>query len=155
VGYLQSVTDKIDIDLVTVTAYDVAGSQVLVPQRIEPGRRMRELSDAQVTARQASDVYPGSAEFRSVIAALPPARRPTLTRLADWAETLERDGLVRLFTVRGNSGTALLPHLRDEEAGWWPSPAVKVPTTCSSTAACSSVAPRTLSPPSKPRSDPS
>lgn len=31
VGYLQSVTDKIDIDLVTVSAYDVAGSQVLVP----------------------------------------------------------------------------------------------------------------------------
>ena len=60
---------------------------------------------------------PGSAEFRSVIAALPPARRPTLTRLADWAETLERDGLVKLFTVRGNSGTELLPHLRDEEAG--------------------------------------
>jgi hypothetical protein len=52
VGYLQSVTDKIDIDLVTVAVYDVAGSQVLVPQRIEPGRRMRELSDAQVTARQ-------------------------------------------------------------------------------------------------------
>ena len=51
VGYLQSVTDKIDIDLVTVAVYDVAGSQVLVPQRIEPGRRTRELSDAQVTAR--------------------------------------------------------------------------------------------------------
>lgn len=54
VGYLQSVTDKIDIDLVTVAVFDVAGSQVLVPQRIEPGRRTRELSDAQVTARQAA-----------------------------------------------------------------------------------------------------
>jgi hypothetical protein len=41
VGYLQSVTEKIDIDLVTVTAYDVGGSQVLVPQRVEPGRRVR------------------------------------------------------------------------------------------------------------------
>jgi hypothetical protein len=71
VGYLQSITDKIDIDLVTVAAYDVGGSQVLVPQRIEPGRRMRELSDAQVTARQAISVHPGSAEFRAVIAALP------------------------------------------------------------------------------------
>jgi len=117
VSYLQSVTDKIDIDLVTVAVYDVGGSQVLVPQRMEPGRRMRELSDAQVTARQASDVYPGSAEFRSVVAALPPARRDALTRLADWAETLKRDGLVRLLTVRGNSGTALLPYLLDEGAG--------------------------------------
>lgn len=53
VGYLQSITDKIDIDLVTVTAYDVNGSQVLVPQRIEPGTRPRQLTDAQVNARQA------------------------------------------------------------------------------------------------------
>ena len=37
VGYLQSITDKIDINLVTVAVYDVAGSQVLVPQRIEAG----------------------------------------------------------------------------------------------------------------------
>lgn len=44
-SYLQSVTDKIDIDLVTVAAYDVAGSQVLVPQRIDPGRRASELSE--------------------------------------------------------------------------------------------------------------
>ncbi len=57
VGYLQSVTDKIDIDLVTVAVFDVAGSQVLVPQRIEPGRRTRELSDAQVTARQAGGLH--------------------------------------------------------------------------------------------------
>ena len=39
VGYLQMVTDKIDIDLVTVSAYEVNGSRVLVPQRIEPARR--------------------------------------------------------------------------------------------------------------------
>lgn len=52
VGYLQSVTGKIGIDLVSVAAYDVAGLQVLVPQRIEPGRRARELSDARVNARQ-------------------------------------------------------------------------------------------------------
>jgi hypothetical protein len=117
VGYLQSVTDKIDIDLVTVAAYDVGGSQVLVPQRTEPGRRTRELSDAQVTARQATGVHPGSAEFRAVIAALPPARRDVLTRLADWAETLERDGLVRLVTYQGSSGTALLPYLLADDAG--------------------------------------
>lgn len=117
VGYLQSITDKIDIDLVTVTAYDVGGSQALVPQRIEPGRRMRELSDAQVTARQSSGVHSGSAEFRSVIATLPASRQDVLTRLADWAETLERDSLVRLLTYRGSSGTALLPYLLAEDAG--------------------------------------
>jgi hypothetical protein len=78
-----------------------------VPQRTVPGRRTREPSDAQVTARQTSGVHPRSAEFRAVITALPPPRRDVLTRLADWAETLERDGLVRLLTYLGSSGTAL------------------------------------------------
>ncbi|MGO8889663.1 MAG: hypothetical protein ACLP8X_30820 [Streptosporangiaceae bacterium] len=61
-------TEKIDIDLVTVTAYDAGGSQVLVPQRIEPARRVRELSEAQVDARQSGTLSPGSAEFRDAIA---------------------------------------------------------------------------------------
>ena len=82
VGYLQSITDKIDIDLITVAVYDVAGSQVLVPQRIEPGRRLRELSDAQVTARQVGGAsHDGSAEFRADIAELP---RPGGTCWRGW-----------------------------------------------------------------------
>jgi hypothetical protein len=119
VGYLQSVTDKIDIDLVTVSAYDVAGSQVLVPQRIEPGRRGREMSDAQVTARQAGVLHRGSADFRAVIADLPPSQRDALGRLADWADTLEQQGLVKLATFRGKGGrmTTLLPRLAAENAG--------------------------------------
>lgn len=118
VGYLQSVTDKIDIDLVTVSAYDVGGSQVLVPQRIEPGRRTRELSDAQVTARQAGALSRGSAEFRFVIADLPPARREVLTRLADWADMLEQAGLVKLASYRGKAKiTSLLPRLAADNAG--------------------------------------
>ena len=119
IGYLQSVTDKIDIDLVTVSAYDVAGSQVLVPQRIDPGRRSSELSDAQVSARQAGALYRGSAEFRAVIADLAPSQRDPLTRLADWADTLEQDGLVRLATYRGKGGqmTTLLPRLAADDAG--------------------------------------
>jgi hypothetical protein len=118
VGYLQSVTDKIDIDLVTVAVYDVAGSQVLVPQRVEPARRGRALSDAQVDARQAGALHPGSAEFREVVAGLPSARREPLLRLADWADALDRDGVVRLVTYRGKSGiTTLLPRLAAENAG--------------------------------------
>jgi hypothetical protein len=118
IGYLQSVTDKIDIDLVTVSAYDVAGSQVLVPQRIDPGRRARELSDAQVTARQAGGLHRGSAEFRAVIAGLPEEGRDVLAGLADWADALEQDGLVRVATYRGKSGiTSLLPRLVADDAG--------------------------------------
>jgi hypothetical protein len=118
VGYLQSVTEKIDIDLVTVSAHDVAGPQVLVPQRIDPGRRSRELSDAQVTARQAGALYRGSAEFRAVIADLPPAQREVLARLADWADTLDQAKLVKLATYHCKDGrTTLLPRLAADGAG--------------------------------------
>lgn len=118
VGYLQSVTEKIDVDLVTVTAYDVGGSQVLVPQRVEPGRRVRELSDAQVDARQSGSLSPGSAEFRAALADAPASLRETLDRLADWGEALEREGLVKLASFRGRQGiTTLLPRLAADNAG--------------------------------------
>jgi hypothetical protein len=118
VGYLQSVTEKIDIDLVTVTAYDVGGSQVLVPQRVDPGRRARELSDAQVDARQSGTLSPGSAEFRAAIADAPTSLRETLGRLADWADALDREGLVKLVSFRGRQViTTLLPRLAADNAG--------------------------------------
>lgn len=74
-GYLQSVTSTIDIDLVTVAAYNVNGSQVLVPQRIEPGSRPTHLTDAQVIARQGVSRFPGSGEFRAAIADAPAGQR--------------------------------------------------------------------------------
>jgi hypothetical protein len=118
VGYLQSITDRIDIDLITVTAYDVAGSQVLVPQRIEPARRERELSNAQVSVRQSGILSPGSAEFRAAAAQAPPAQGDWLGRLADWADALETDGLVKLASFRGKTGiTTLLPRLASDDAG--------------------------------------
>jgi hypothetical protein len=118
VGYLELVADKIDIDLVTVTSYDVDGSRVLVPQRVDPGRRARELSDAQVSDRQAGALYPGSAEFRVSFADAPAARRELLQRVADWADTLERDGLVKLSSYRGKGGiVTLLPRLASDNAG--------------------------------------
>src|SRR6266545_1410488 len=46
VGYLEAVTDKLVIDLVTVSAYDVNGSRILVPQRVEPERWRAEPAPA-------------------------------------------------------------------------------------------------------------
>jgi hypothetical protein len=118
IGYLQSVTDKIDVDLVTVAAYQVGGGQVLVPQRVEPARRVRELSDAQVNDRQAGVLYPGSAEFRTTIADAPADRRDLLRRLADWADTLHDNRLVALSSYRGKRGVVtLLPRLAADNAG--------------------------------------
>ena len=111
IGYLQMVTDKIDIDLVTVTAYEVKGSRVLVPQRIEPARRTKEMSDAAVNARQSGTQKDGSRDFRSAIDQAAPESRDDLARLTDWAESLEAEGLARLATRKGNSGSTSLKPL--------------------------------------------
>lgn len=112
VGYLESLTDQIVIDLITVRAYEVNGAQVLVPQRVEPARRTRELSDSEVISRQAGSLQPGSADFRAAIAQAPANQQPTLNRLTDWAEQLQNEGLVALATYHGKTGmSTLLPRL--------------------------------------------
>lgn len=112
IGYLQMVTDKIDIDLVNVTAYEVNGSRVLVPQRIEPARRTREMSDAAVSARQSGTQTDGSRDIRSAIDQALPEFRDDLARLTNWTESREAEGLARLATRSGTSGiTSLKPLL--------------------------------------------
>ena len=41
VAYLEHVTDKLVIDLVAVSSFDVGGSSVMLPQRVTPDRGMR------------------------------------------------------------------------------------------------------------------
>ncbi|MFF0123941.1 hypothetical protein ACFYP7_32215 [Micromonospora arida] len=111
-GYLQSLTDRIQIDLVTVAAYEVNGSRILVPQRVEPARRVGQLSQADANARQSSSLVPGAADFRAAIAHAPASQRELLTRLTDWAEHLHEQKLVSLQTYHGKAGiTTLLPRL--------------------------------------------
>ena len=40
-GYLETIADRIAVDLVTVGAYEVGGTQILPPQRIDPGGARR------------------------------------------------------------------------------------------------------------------
>jgi hypothetical protein len=117
VGYLQLVSDRIDIDLVTVTAYDANGSRVLVPQRIDPGRRVAELSDAEANDRTGV-LYPGSAQFRATIPGTPAEQHDLLEHLADWADMLAADGLVKLYSYHGkNNMVTLLPRLASDNTG--------------------------------------
>jgi hypothetical protein len=112
VGYLESLTDRIQIDLITVSTYDVNGSRILVPRRVEPARRVRELTQAEADARQAASVTSGSADFRAAIAQAPAEQRDLLNRLTDWAESLQRQHLIALQTYHGRAGiTTLLPRL--------------------------------------------
>jgi flavin-binding protein dodecin len=118
VGYLESIAPELSIDLVTVSAYEVEGSRVLVPQRIEPERATAESvpKPAHVSKKQAYGISPE--EFEQAIEEAPEKDRPALRRLYEWARVLEREGLIRLFAIRGTTGrTTLLPYLLNDDAG--------------------------------------
>jgi hypothetical protein len=119
VRYLQSVTEELMIDLITVSAYEVGGSRVLVPQRVDAERPTPESSPPKMPPpRSEGRLVEGSDDFAEVIEQSPQEHRPGLRRLCQWAVSLEREGLVHLSTYHGVAYRwTLLPRLRTENAG--------------------------------------
>lgn len=117
VGYLEGISDRLSIDLVTVGAYDINGSKVLVPQRIDPGREVDE-GPTRPPPTPKGDLTPGSEAFRRSIAEAPPADRAELESLCRWAESLEAAGLVGLESYRGTSGRYTLAPTPPRQAPW-------------------------------------
>jgi len=123
VGFLQTVTQALVIDLVTVASYDVSGTRVLVPQRVEPERMYGDSGDpSSVTSKAArpgtGSATAGVAGFLSSIDSAPRENQPLLRRLADWATDLERQQLASLTTYFGKRGeVTLLPQLRPDNVG--------------------------------------
>ncbi|GAA1689919.1 hypothetical protein GCM10009745_38980 [Kribbella yunnanensis] len=103
VGYLQDVTsDRLALDLVVVTAYEVAGQRILVPQLVESDRTQvtAELAGTGMPASH-SEVIPGTGEFAAAIETAPREQQDELRRLLQWARELEAEGLAVPFTSIG------------------------------------------------------
>jgi hypothetical protein len=64
-----------------------------------------------------ADLSSGSEGFRAAIAGIPADLRDQLTRLADWADSLEREGLTELATFHGKEVTSLRPRVAGDVAG--------------------------------------
>jgi hypothetical protein len=119
VDYLGAVADKLQIDLVTVAAYTIGDSQVIVPQRVDPERREVAPSQRPTPRPTSSGRYVSGAEdFRAAIELAPEDQRLLLRRLLQWAVQLEQEGLVQLGTFHGTSGLlTLLPRLPADKVG--------------------------------------
>jgi alkylated DNA nucleotide flippase Atl1 len=117
VGFLESIGDKLVIDLVTVSAYDVNGSRILVPQRVDPEREPVEPIPRPARARVVGEYSDGPGDFLAGIERAPAAQQPTLKRLAGWASDLEKSGLARLRTYNGPGRQTLLPLVAGEDVG--------------------------------------
>jgi hypothetical protein len=117
VGYLEAVAGNLVVDLVTVTAYEIDGSRVMVPQRVDPERQAVETAPPPRAKVSTGYATAGSSDFVDAIQASPDAYRDDLRRLADWAISLEQVGLVRLLTFHGKGRMTLLPYPIGEDAG--------------------------------------
>lgn len=116
VGYLEAVTEGLLIDVVKVASYEIDGTQLLVPHRVEP-ERLPPPSPTPTTG-ETSRFTPGADAFREAIDDAPAERREYLVRLTDWAVSLEHEGAANLFTrhdVRG--GKHLIVQIKTEKVG--------------------------------------
>lgn len=117
-GYLQAVTDKLLIDLITVSAYEVSGSQILVPQRVDPENRPSAPPAPRKPNTAQGRLVEGADDFAATISTASVEKRPTLQALYDWAISLEKEGLVNLSTYHGTARRwTLLPRLKADNVG--------------------------------------
>lgn len=113
VTFLESAADRLVVDLVAVSAYEVNGSTLLVPQRIE-GEPDKPVAPTQSTSAKAAQgkLVDGAEDFVASIEQAQERHHAALKVLADWAVTLEQQGLAHLSTFHGVSGRlTLLPRL--------------------------------------------
>jgi hypothetical protein len=119
VGYLEAVADKLVIDLITVSAYMIGGTQIIVPQRVEPERQQITPGSGGKGPRPEPGRYTeGADEFERSIQQARADQQPLLRRLMQWAMSLQQEGLVRLGTYHGRDGrVTLLPRVPADNAG--------------------------------------
>jgi hypothetical protein len=122
VGYLESITQgRVIVDLITVSAYAVADTQLLVPQRVDPANKSADGPKRHTVAGSSPKAVTvqGSQEFIASIAHAAAAVRPELQRLAKWAIELEENGIATLYNSTGSDGTrwTLSPRVKGHDSG--------------------------------------
>lgn len=120
VGYLESVTTGLSLDLIAVHSYTIGGHRVAVPQRLDPEQPPENTRPRPVTAPRPTGRHEvnGGATFRALIADSPAEFQGVLTMMTDWAERLaaEVPGIV-LKSSPSSGDSSLRPLLRRDDAG--------------------------------------
>jgi hypothetical protein len=121
VGYLESISSGIALDLVTFSAYDAGNEQLLVPQRVDPEYQPEHVSTFDpLAARRAAKArreVDGSDAFEASIERSPESDQPDLRRVLAWARGLESERLATLRTVFGDDRDVLRVWIRGSKAG--------------------------------------
>jgi hypothetical protein len=100
---LEAVTDRLTIDLITVSEYIVGDARILVPQRIDPSRPPETPTGSRQSTKRKGQLDEGADVFGDAIVEAPPDEQPRLKRLLKWARDLEARGLVCLNSFAGTA----------------------------------------------------
>ncbi len=117
IGYLDSVTvPGLTIDLVTVSVYEVGGTQVALPQRISPDPDAATETEKPKPTGQLSD---GPQAFIESVAGISGRDGEVFNSLIAWARDVEQLPNVRLWSYVGTGARriTLMPRLIQENAG--------------------------------------
>ena len=122
VAYLDAVTlQTLTVDLITISVYEVNGTEVAMPQHISPDpSALPSFAMAPTASRAPKGVLSdGPDAFVDSIADIEGEDRALLNRLVDWAMEVGALPGVSLFTFTGASRRrfTLLPRITTEKAG--------------------------------------
>jgi hypothetical protein len=122
VGYLESLTDRILIDLIAINSYQIEGTEVVIPVRMQPNRVTGQADDGAGPKPQpkkaTSTTTAGIDAFvASVTSTAQSSERAQLERYIEWARSLEKAGLARLYNSIGIERWTLLLRLVRYDAG--------------------------------------
>ena len=119
VAYLEHVTDKLVIDLVAVSNFDVNGTPVMIPQRVTPERQEVTVEQANTGGRGSSTVrYHGVDQFEALFEDAPVENRKTIKSVLDWTRDIEQEGLATLETAIGPRNKTVRAIVPGENAGF-------------------------------------
>ena len=117
VGYLETISDRITIDLITISVFKVNETQVVLPRRIS-GESELSVKTRPPKDPGSAETFDGSKEFEAHIDEVPEQNRALLRKLLNWARELEKQNLVRLYTSKGKAQRyTLVPKLPSYGAG--------------------------------------
>ena len=118
VGYLESVTTGLSLDLIAMTSYTIGGHRIAVPQRLDPEHRPDQAPAPPPKRANTGHTRAGVEPFRELIAATPEPYSTTLAMMADWVEDLVATlPGVKAETSVGAWNASVRPLLRRDNAG--------------------------------------
>lgn len=111
VGYLEAISGGLlAIDLITVSAYEVGGRSIAVPQRVDPKHYVPQVGPAKAASTPDVLTDQGTDLFASSIADAPAANQPAFEEMLGWAtECAERGARAVIWLAPHAEGAGPAP----------------------------------------------